>query len=141
MKRTLLLLPLCVWLPACALFQRPPQPLYASPQEAANFTWPQMLPTEGHQTISGIWLAAIQLAMEDFLPWDYKTPKDATPREVCLDKRYSYDAEVSPGPEGVVYVEIFLRPGACEMEGEVLLDAGGIYAIDVKNWRIIAAQR
>jgi hypothetical protein len=141
MKRPLLLLLLCAWLPACVLFQRPPRPVYAPPQEAASFKWPLMLPSEGQQLVSGTMIAAIQLAMEDFLPWDLKPRKDAAARELCLDKRDSYDAVVVPGAEGLVYVEIFLRPGACEMDGEVLLDAGGLYAIDVKNWRILAAQR
>ena len=141
MKRPLLLLLLCAWLPACVLFQRPPRPVFAPPQEAASFTWPLVLPTEGHQIVNGTMLAAIQLAMEDFLPWDLTPQKGVPPRELCLDKRDSYDVAVSPGAEGLVYVEIFLRPGACEMDGEVLLDAGGLYAIDVKNWRILAVQR
>lgn len=141
MKRLLFLLPLCAWLPACMLFQRPPRPVHAPPHEAVNFEWPQVLPSEGREHLSGTLLAAIQLAMEDFLPWDLKTPKDAPPREQCLDKRDSYDVVAVPGGEELVYVEILLRPGACEMDGEVLLDAGGLYAIDTRNWRILAAQR
>jgi hypothetical protein len=138
MKRPLLLLPLCIWLPACALFQRPPRPVYASPQEAASFTWPKILPPEGHQLISGTTFAAVQLAMEDFLPWDTKPHKGATPTEACLYKRDSYDANVVPGAENLVYVEIFPRPGACEMDGQIALDGGALYAIDIKNWRILA---
>lgn len=142
MKRPLLLLPLCVWLPACALFQRPPRPVHASPQEAASFTWPKVLPSEGHQFLSGTMLTAIQLAMEDFLPWDIKPHKGATPRELCLYKRESYDVNAIPGTGDLVYVEIFPRHGACELDNELIaLDGGGVYAIDVKNWRILAAQR
>lgn len=141
MKRPLLLLMLCTWLPACALFQRPPRPTYAPPQEAASFVWPVAFPEKDHQFLSGTLLSAIQLAMEDFLPWDIKPHSGATPTEQCLYRRDSYDVLVAPGGEDLVLVEIMLRPGACHAEGEVVLDGGGRYAIDVKNWRILAAQR
>jgi hypothetical protein len=141
MKRPLLLLMLCTWLPACAFFQRPPRPAHAPPQEAASFVWPAAFPEKDHQFISGTMVAAIQLAMEDFLPWDIKPHRGATPTEICLYKRDSYDVLVAPGAEGLVYVEIMLRPGACHEAGEIVLDGGGRYAIDVKNWRILAAQR
>jgi hypothetical protein len=141
MKRLLPLLLLCACLPACAFFQRPPRPVYAPPQEAANFTWPKILPPEGHQYLSGTTLAAVQLAMEDFLPWDIKPHKGATLREICLYKRDSYDVNVVPGVENLLYVEIFPRPGACDMGGEIVLDLGALYAIDVKHWRILAIER
>lgn len=142
MKRPLpWLLLLCAWLPACVLFQRPPRPVHASPQEAASFVWPEILPFEGREVVSGPMLAAIQLAMEDFLPWDLKLPDGAPPREQCLSRRDSYDAIAVPGGEGLVFVEIVLRPEACPMDGEVLLDAGGLYAIDTRNGRILSARR
>jgi hypothetical protein len=140
MKRPLLLL-LCAWLPACVLFQRPPRPVYALPQEAASFTWPKVLPSEGRQILPGPTLAAVQLAMEDFLPWDIKPHKGATPTEICLYKRDSYDVVVVPGAENLVYVEIVPRDGACDMGGDIVLDLGAVYAIDVKNWRILAVER
>ena len=142
MKRPLpWLLLLCAWLPSCVLFQRPPRPVHAPPQEAASFAWPELLPSEGRQAVPGPMLAAIQLAMEDFLPWDLKTPADAPAREHCLNRRDSYDAVAVPGGEGLMYVEIVLRPEACDMGGEVLLDAGGLYAIDTRSWRILSARR
>ncbi len=141
MKRPLLLLLLCVWLPSCVLFQRPPRPVYASPQEVASFTWPKVLPSEGRQILSGTTLAAVQIAMEDFLPWDIKPHEGATPTEICLYKRDSYDVVVVPGAEDLVYVEIVPRDGACDMGGEIVLDLGAVYAIDVKNWRILAVER
>jgi hypothetical protein len=143
MKRPLLLLLLmtCAWLPACALFQRPPRPVYAPPEEAARFVWPVAIPEEGHQFLTGPMVMAIQLAMEDFLPWDIKPHKGATPSEICLYKRDSYDVLVSPGTEGLVYVAITLRQAACHEKGEILLDMGALYAIDVKNWRLLAVER
>jgi hypothetical protein len=139
MKKRSLLLLLCAWLPACAFFQRPPRPVHASPQEAASFKWPEVLPYEGHQLFSGITLAAIQLAMDDFLPWDTQPHKGATPREICLYKRESYDVNVVPGAENLVYVQIFPREGACESADDpIALDGGATYALDTRHWRILA---
>jgi hypothetical protein len=140
MKRPLLLL-LCALLPACALFHRPARPIYAPPQEATTVTFPmELLASEGHVSLSGSLLAAIELAMEDFLPWDAQPGKDATPREVCLSKRESYDVIAAPGPQGIVFVEIYARPGACEMGLGPVLDLEATYAIDVVQWRILAIQ-
>ncbi|MDC0712851.1 hypothetical protein POL68_30600 [Stigmatella sp. ncwal1] len=140
MKRPLLWL-LCALLPACALFPRPPRPVHASAQEAAAVTFPIDLPTEGSLSISGPTLAAIQLALEDFLPWDIRPHEGATPREVCLYQRESYDVIASPGAEGLIYVEIFPRTGACELGGPPVMDFSALYAIDSKGWRILAVRR
>ncbi|WP_224360514.1 hypothetical protein [Hyalangium versicolor] len=140
MKRPLLLL-LCALVSACALFRRPPHPVYAPPEEAAAVTFPaEPLATGGHVSLSGNQLAAIELAMEDFLPWDAKPGKEASPREVCLSKRASYDVIAAPGPEGIVFVEIYARPGACDMGLGPVLDFEATYAIDIVQWRILAIQ-
>ncbi|KFE68183.1 hypothetical protein [Hyalangium minutum] len=139
MKRSLLWV-LCALLPACALFRRPPRPVHAPPQEAAGVTFPaEPLDIEGNVTVTGPLFVAMQLAMEDFRPWDLQPPKDATPREVCLSKRESYDMIAAPGPEGLVFVQIWLRPEACE--GPIALDTGASYAIDAKTWRILAIRQ
>ncbi|MDY7225941.1 hypothetical protein [Hyalangium rubrum] len=135
-----LLLALCALLPACALFQRPPRPVRASPQEAAGVEFPIDVPNDSSLHLTGIQLAAIQLAMEDFLPWDIKPHKGATPREECLYRRDSYDVFVTSHSESLVYVDFAARPGACEMGLGPVLDMGAVYAIDVKNWRILAVQ-
>lgn len=141
MKRPLLLV-LCALLPACALFHRPPRPSRASPQEAAGVTFPmEPLDIEGNVSLSGTLFVAMQVAMEDFLPWDTQPHKDATPREVCLYKRDSYDMIAAPGSEGVVFVEIYPRPGVCEMGDGPILDFSATYAIDVKSRRILAVRR
>jgi hypothetical protein len=141
MKRPLLLV-LCALLPACALFHRPPHPTRASPQEAAGVTFPlEPLAIEGNVNVAGPLFVAMQVAMEDFLPWDIEPHKGATPSEVCLYKRESYDMAAAPGSEGVVFVQIWPRPGACEMGGPPVLDFGAYYAIDTKTWRILAVRR
>ncbi len=140
MKRPLLLM-LCALLPACALFQRPPRPVHAAPEEAIGLEFPIDLPTQESVSISGPMLAAIQLAMEDFLHWDIKPHPGATPSEVCLYQRESYDVIASPGAEGIIYVEIFPRTGACEMGGPPVKGFDVIYAIDSRYWRILGLQR
>ncbi|WP_224363575.1 hypothetical protein [Hyalangium versicolor] len=138
MKRPLLLA-LCALLPACALFRRPPRPVYAPPQEATGITFPpEPRNLEGSVSVTGPLFVAMQLAMEDFRPWDLTPPKDATPREECLYKRESYDMSAAPGADGVVFVQIWPRPGPCEMGMGPILDFGANYIIDTKTWRILA---
>src|SRR5689334_5277030 len=69
MKR-LLLLVLCASLPACALLRRPPRPIHAPPPEAASLEFPfEPRDLEGSVSVTGTLFVAMQLAMEDFLPW------------------------------------------------------------------------
>ena len=139
MKHYLLLLA-CLVFPACALFQRPFRPVHASPSEAAQVAFPMEIPEEGRQIIRGPMAAAIQLAMDDFIPRDLKLPRSLTPEEVCLHQRESYDAVAAPGPEGIMFVRLTLSPEACKMTG-ILLDMEVEYAVDVKGWRILAIKR
>jgi hypothetical protein len=137
MKR-LLLLVLCASLPACALLRRPPRPIYAPPQEAASIEFPfEPRDLEGSVSVTGTLFVAMQLAMEDFLPWDTQPHEGATPSEVCLYKRESYDMIAAPGNGGVVFVQIWPRPGVCEMGGGPILDMNANYAIDTLTWRIL----
>jgi hypothetical protein len=43
--------------------------------------------------------------------------------------------------EGVVFVNIFLRPDTCDRSPSPLLDVGARYAVDIHAWWILAAQR
>ena len=139
LKRPLLFLA-CTMLSACALFQRPPRPVHAPPEEAVRVEFPLDLPKEDRLIIPGTVLKAVQLAMEDFLPWDVRPHRGATPEEVCLYQRESYDVTTSPGPDGVLFVRFTVKDGACT-SGGVILDMGATYAIDVTGWRILAIQR
>jgi hypothetical protein len=139
MKYNLLLLP-CVFLTACALFQRPPRPIHAPPEEAARVQFPLDLPKDDRLIIPGAVLRAVQLAMEDFLPWYVQPHRGATPDEVCLYQRESYDVTTAPGPEGVLFVRFTVRDGVCDTAGPVL-DMGATYAIDVTRWRILSIQQ
>ncbi len=127
----------CLLLSACVTTHRPI--VHVPPEEAAWFKIPDELPEEGRQSISGTMSAAIQLAMDDFLPWDANPHRGATPREVCLHQRQSYDVKAAPGPEGVILVRIDAEDGAC-IKGGPVIDMGATYAVDVRNWRILAVQ-
>jgi hypothetical protein len=132
-----LLVMLCLGLSACASARRPLS--YAPLEEAVWFKFPEELPEEGQQRLSGPLAAAIQLAMEDFLPWGIEPPRGANREEACLYQRQSYDVTAAPAPEGVFWVRIALSPGAC-LRGGPLLDAGAEYAVDVRHGRILATR-
>lgn len=138
-KQGLLLL-LALSLPSCVLFHRPVRPVYAPPEEAARFKFPLDLPAEGRMLIPATVAVATQLAMDDFRPLDLKPPKDATPDELCLCRRDSFDVWTSPASEGVLLVHFAPRDHACDSDGPVM-DASVTYAIDVRQWRILAIKR
>ncbi|ATB44459.1 hypothetical protein [Corallococcus macrosporus] len=129
-----------VLLPGCVLFQRPFRPEHAPKEEAAKLPYPLWLPSEGRVQVPANLAAAIGLAMDDMLPRDVKPPRDATPDDVCLHRRDSYDVEAAPLNEEVVLVRFLVKEGACRSEGATATEAA-TYAIDVRGWRILAVQR
>ncbi|MBZ4335828.1 hypothetical protein NR800_28740 [Corallococcus interemptor] len=131
------LLALCL-LPACALFQRTSRPPHAPEEEAARVQFPLDLP-EDAQTLAGGTVTAMQLALDDFRPLDLKPHDGATEEERCLYQRESYDVSAAPGPEGVTFVQITLKPQLCEKQGAIM-DMGATYAVDVKGRRILAVR-
>ncbi|REG27230.1 hypothetical protein ATI61_110237 [Archangium gephyra] len=135
-----LLLPLVLLLPACSLLPWFKRPVHAPPEEAARVEFPLELPKETRTTISGAVATAMQLAMDDFLPLDVKPHRGATPEEVCLYQRESYEVIASPAPHGAMFVRITLLPKVCE-KGGPLLDVEATYAVDVAGRRILAVQR
>jgi hypothetical protein len=139
MNRHLLLLA-CAWLSGCSLFQRPFRPVHAPAKEAARFQFPLGFPPGEHTFIPGTLAAAVTLAMDDFLPRNTEPPHGATPDEVCLHQRDSYDVLAKALPEDVVLVTFTPKQGACVQEG-VALDVGATYAVDVSRWRILAVRR
>jgi len=139
MPKWLPLMCLCV-LPGCALFKRPPRPVHATIEEAARFEFPVELPEEGRVVIRRPMAQAVQLALEDYLPWDLKVPKDERPGGECLYRRESYDVTAAPYGDGIILVSISLDPDACERK-VVPYDMGARYAVDSRTWRILAVQR
>lgn len=130
---------LCLTLLACtAQMSHVP---HAPPEEAAWFKVPEALPDSERQNIPGAMAAAIQLAMDDFLPRGASLPSGAGPQGQCLAQRQSYDVEAVPGPEGVIWVSIYPSPGACRQGGPFLDTGSAIYAVDSRQWRVLAVQQ
>jgi hypothetical protein len=136
MKGALLLLTGFV-LSACVTPQRPIP--FVPAKEAVWFKFPSDLPVEGQVKIPATIAGAIQLVVDDFVPWDAKPPSGADTSDACLLEQASYDVVAAPEADGVVFVSIWLSSGACG-DNHWAMDQGGVYAVDVRNWRILAIQ-
>jgi hypothetical protein len=98
--------------------------------------------------VEGNTLAALMLAMEDFLPRGGERRAEGPREEECLRRRESYDVTTAPGPEGVILVRFAVNRQACSWEqatldaatGEPLVDVT-TYAVDVRAWRVLSVQR
>jgi hypothetical protein len=123
-------------LSGCVTTRRPVA--FVPAKEASWFKFSSDLPTEGQVKIPGTVAAAIQLVVDDFVPWDDKPPSGADTFDACLLEQASYDVEAAPGSEGVVFVSISMSPGACGPNKGAF--GGAVYAVDVRNWRILAIQ-
>jgi hypothetical protein len=123
----------------CAHYSNP-SATYVPPEEAAWFKFPYELPETGKQTVPGVMATAIQLAVDDFLPRDTELDRSASPQDVCLEQRQSYDVQASPGPGDIIWVSISLSGGACTRGPGPLLDMGATYAVDTAKWRILAVR-
>jgi hypothetical protein len=69
-------------LPACIAISRPVD--MAPAEESAGFEFPLLLPAEGARRLEGNMAAAIQLAMDDFLPREAAPPAGVSPARRCL---------------------------------------------------------
>ena len=118
----------------------------ASSEEAARFNFPLELPSEGMLHLDGNTAAAIQLALEDFLPRGAPLPKGLPSEEACLYQQQSYDVTSASGPEGVVLIQLTQDDESCPpspglsveaRSGKPLLDVT-TYAVDVRTMRILS---
>ncbi len=135
--RLRLLLPLGLVLSACGAPARSiPR---APPEEAARVVFPPLdLPREGLHRLEGNMAAALQLALEDFLPPEPRHAPGPGQRAPCLDRRDAYDVTAAPASEGVMLVRFVVNPSACET-GESVLDVT-TYAVDVRTMRILSTE-
>lgn len=117
---------------------------HVPPAEAASFSFPADLPRQGLLRVDGNTSAAIQLAMEHFLPWDAPSS-----RTTCLDRRDSYDVTAAPGPEGVVLVQLIVNDQRCPPDPTRSVEATTgkplqevvRYAVDIRTMRLLAIGR
>ena len=138
------LLSICLSLCACVSRRAI---VHAPPEEAEKVKFPLALPSEGSQHIQGNVIAAIQLAMDDFLPWDAK-PSPSELADACLQRRESYDVLSAPGPDGVVLVQFVINGKACPLANAMLDPSTGnplvdvtTYAIDLRAWRVLSIKK
>ncbi len=88
--------------------------------------------------LEGNTIAAIQLAIDDYLPWGAPPPNAPFEVSPCLGHRESYDVTTVPGPEGVILVRFDVNTGVCQSDGQ-LLDIT-TYAIDIRMMRILSRE-
>lgn len=124
----------CLALSACFSSARPIP--HAPPEEAAKVEFPLELPREGRRRIHGNMAAAIQLALEDFLPPDAHPSPGPVPLAPCLYQREAYDVTAAPSSEGVMLVRFVVNLSVCD-PGESIVDVT-TYAVDVRTMRILA---
>jgi hypothetical protein len=137
MKHSALLLLLCVAFSACTAPRR--RVSHAPPEEAAAVEFPsQSLPKKGLLRLEGNTAAAIQLAMDDFLPWEAPPAREPLQQPLCLRRRESYDVAVAPSAEGVMLVRFNLNTALCE-PGEPIVDLT-TYAIELRTMRILSRE-
>jgi hypothetical protein len=120
---------------------------HVPPEEAAWFKidFSQELPEQGKKRVFGDIASAIQVAMDDFLPWQESPPGEAaTDLEadaICMNQRHSWDIlfSSSPADDKVVLIDITPAPGACR-RGPPNMDQGATYAVDTRTESILAIQ-
>jgi hypothetical protein len=97
------------------------------------------LPQEGLQRLDGNMAASIQLAMDDFLPWDAPAPPPSPiPEEPCLRRRESYDVTAAPAPESVMLVRFDLNTDACKSTDQLINIV--TYAVDIRTMRLLSRE-
>jgi hypothetical protein len=109
---------------------------HAPPEEAAKVEFPHELPKQGRRQLQGNMVAAILLALDDFLPPDARPSPGPVDLAPCLFRREAYDVTAVPAAEGVVLVRFVVDLDICD-PGESIVDVT-TYAVDVKTMRILA---
>lgn len=105
---------------------------------------PPELPREGRVRLEGNVAAAIQLALEDFLPSEAQPPKDTRPEEACLYRPGSYAITAAQDPMGVVQVRFTVDERVCPTKalwgssGALASMDRTVHAVDIRTMRILA---
>jgi hypothetical protein len=82
--------------------------------------------------------ASIQLAMDDFLPWDAPPSREPVHQAPCLRRPESYDVTAVPSRESVMLVRFDLNTAVCE-PNDPLINVT-TYAIDIRTMRILSRE-
>jgi len=129
--RQVLMLTTVLFAASCALFTRPYRPPHAAKSEAEkikfHWGWPRKT-----AVLSGAWLRAVTMAMDDFLPAEAAEGHTEDEWEACLNRRENYHAEAwawiphEDGDGGI--------GGTQEPDGGMDLDAGMLDAGENEAW-------
>ncbi|ATB29933.1 hypothetical protein [Melittangium boletus] len=104
----------------------------APPEEAATVRFPDSM-EEGIR-LSGPTLAALRIALDDFIPPGSEfTSEDPDQRvAACLSRRSTYETLLLPREGEAVFVAFVPDLKRCGLNEEIL-DGGAVYAIDAKG--------
>jgi hypothetical protein len=106
--------------------------------EAAKVTFPTSLETA--TKLDGPAVAALEVAMNDFMPPGAKVTADDEHLAQCLSRRDTYDVAVVKSDNGLYFVYFTADLSRCGLSPErIVLDIDSTYAID-STGRILAVQ-
>jgi hypothetical protein len=105
---------------------------WAPPEAATNVAFPTSFENGIHLT--GPMVAALEVAMKEFLPPGYKEKGHGTdPRlDECLSRRSTYETFVLQASDDLFFVRFSPVLTRCGLDSPIL-DGGAIYAIDSRG--------
>lgn len=107
----------------------------APPEEATKVSFPDSMEQGIH--LDGPAVAALEVAMNEFLPPDAKAEARNEQLARCLSRRGTYDVTVLKANDDLYFVRILPKFSRCGIELETpIMDVGATYAID-RNSRIL----
>ncbi|MCP3065445.1 hypothetical protein LXT21_42450 [Myxococcus sp. K38C18041901] len=122
----------------CSLlgYYKPKQAERAPPVESAKVAFPDSFEQGTH--LDGPAMAALEVAMNAFLPPDRRPEARDEALARCLARRDTYDTTVMKENDDLYFVSFLPRLSRCGIDLETpIMDAGAVYAIDARG-RILA---
>ena len=125
----------CLFLTGCPLlnhlgYYKHPKAERASPEEAEKIRFPDSF--ENGPRLTGPMMAALKVAMDDFLPIGAKGSGDNEQIARCLDRWDTFDTSDLQVNEDLFFVSFLPHLSRCGLDA-IVLDAGATYAIDGKG--------
>ena len=134
----LVMIPCAVLMAGCGFLgiYRHQKAEWAPPAESARVDFPNSFEQGTH--LSGPRMAAVKIAMDDFMPPGTRVKGDNEQLAQCLSRWATYDVSVLQPSEDLFFVRFFPVTSRCGLD-VMVLDAGAVYAVDSKG-RILAVQ-
>jgi hypothetical protein len=106
----------------------------APPEEAEKMDFPDSYEEGIH--LDGPTLAALEVAMNEFLPPGTSVKSEDKKLARCLSSRSTYDAAIVQRGK-LLFINILPRLERCELDSTpMIMDAGAVYAVD-KQGRVV----